>query len=115
MLCLGSDGHVAIEAPGTRGCGSGSLEPAAAVTESPLEEWTAGGVSHCGVCIDVPLVQSLAAGIPLSSAPESQASPACVSSHTTALSPKQLASKTLDRAHGSPFLSIKPYTVVLRC
>ena len=112
VLCLGSDGHVAIEARGTAGCRS--VEPATALSESLYEERTASRTSHCGPCIDVFLFGAFKDYTPLSSTPESQA-PAALPTHSTALSPKHLVYQTLDRTHERPFLSIKPYTIVLRC
>lgn len=110
VLCLGGDGHVAIEAADSAGCGS----VAPATTGSVFEDRTVGGASHCGPCIDVSLLDAFTDGRLLCSAQESQPPPACLTSHTTTPCLKHLASKTPDRAHEGPFLSIKPHTIVLR-
>ena len=66
VLCIGDDGHVAVEAVGPEGCVE--VEEAASDVASIVEIPTS--FSHCGPCVDVALAASSTTG---AEAPEREA------------------------------------------
>jgi hypothetical protein len=109
VLCVGEDGHVAVENVGPEGCG----EVLEAVLDAQSVLAIASSTSHCGPCVDVALSASSATG-GLSVAKRGGPAVATFSIATTASPlPSARASLTLPRV--ARFISEKPHTVVIRC
>jgi hypothetical protein len=109
VLCVGEDGHVAVENVGPEGCG----EVLEAVLDAQSVLAIASSTSHCGPCVDVAFSASSATG-GLSVAKRGGPAVATFSIATTASPlPSARASLTLPRV--ARFISEKPHTVVIRC
>lgn len=109
VLCIGDDGHVAVEAVGPEGCVE--VEEAASDAASIVEIPTS--FSHCGPCVDVALTASSTTGA-TSVAKRTGTSPAVIAIAISRLPISHLRA-TIPAHNVTPFISEKSYTVVIRC
>jgi hypothetical protein len=109
VLCVGDDGHVAIEAVGLEGCAEGDES-----TTSPVPSFApSSSSSHCGPCIDVALTSSAVA----EGAKSAKRATATVAQIPSAVvrSPIPHLRASISYRNPSPFVSEKPHTIVIRC
>jgi hypothetical protein len=113
VLCVGEDGHVAVENVGPEGCGEVFEAVLEAVVDAQSVLAIASSTSHCGPCVDVALSASSATG-GLSVA--KRGGPAVATfSIATIPSPLPSARASLTLPRVARFISEKPHTVVIRC
>jgi hypothetical protein len=109
VLCVGDDGHLAIEAVGPEGCAEVVERAASGRSALALR----ASSSHCGPCVDVTLssasaTESIKAAKPLTSA-------ASAASTSELQPPVPHLRASVAYRHNRRFISEKPYTVVIRC
>ncbi|MEN8184073.1 MAG: hypothetical protein ABFS46_16220 [Myxococcota bacterium] len=108
VLCIGGDGHLAIEASGPEGCSDGP-QAASAATAIAIPSSS----SHCGPCVDVALTASSATEC-VAAAKRSGPTPAVIPIAVLALAaPRRRA--PISHRSSIQFISQKPHTVVIRC
>jgi hypothetical protein len=109
VLCLGGDGHVAIESVGPEGC----VEVAETVSHAAAASAISASSSHCGPCVDVALTASSTIAA-TSAAERTDAAPALISIATPGPATLYLRAAIPVRL-ATHIISEKPYTVVIRC